>query len=43
MKIAERLQLHVSTIKTQKQIGIAYLRKALQVLSVFLGLILINE
>ena len=42
-EIAERLQLHVSTIKTQKQRGITYLRKTIQVLSLFLVLILMNE
>lgn len=44
MEIAERLQLHVSTIKTQKQRGIAYLRNAIQMLSVFfIMLLLVNE
>lgn len=39
MEIAERLRLHVSTIKTQKQRGIAYLRKVVSIIFVLMTFI----
>lgn len=42
MEIAERLQLHVSTIKTQKQRGIDYLRKAVKINPVLFNIFFIK-